>query len=119
MNTEKDWSVKDNKWEVRISSHDCGLLDNFVKSMNLKCKASMIKISIISLPVKNRVFALLKSPFIYGKSKEHIGLKVHSRAIILDLGTRTMDVFRDLKVEDGVFIKIKKLIPKNKVKKEL
>ena len=63
----------------------------------------------ICIPIKLRTFAVLNSSFIYGKSKSHLGIKTHSRVIYLDLGNKTIDVFRDLSVPSGVTIKVQKL----------
>lgn len=104
-----------NKWQVKIWSYDHGLLDKFVESLLAICKTSMVQAKSIFLPVKNKRFALLRSAFIYSKSKIHLQIRVHSRSIILDMGTRSMDIFQDLHVFEGIAISLKKIVPKQSI----
>lgn len=102
-------SAISNIWKIKIISYDCGLLDNFVQTLINNAKTLMVNTKTIFLPVKNKRFALLNSSFIYSKSKMHIGIATHSRAIYLDLGSRNISIFKSLQIPTGVSIELKKV----------
>lgn len=99
-----------NTWKIKICSYDCGLLDNVVKNLITMAKTLMVGVKVISLPVNNKRFALLKSSFVYGKSKEHLLLRTHARALFLELGpNRTINIFNNLQIPSGVTFEVKKV----------
>lgn len=104
--------MQKNIWRIKIKSYDCGLLDNVVKTLINMAKTLMVGVKSVFLPVQNKKFALLKSSFIYTKSKEHFGLKTHTRALYLDLGSKTLSIFNALSVPSGVTLDIKRVKPK-------
>jgi ribosomal protein S10 len=66
-----------------LVSNKVDLLDIFVKKLldvvQLNCK----NIKVIRLPVKRRLFTVLKSPFVNKKSREQFSLEMHKRLVIL------------------------------------
>lgn len=62
------------------------------------------------IPLPNRIkkWALLRSPHVYGKSKEHFEMRIHSRLIdIIEPNAKTIDSLTHLQLAAGVSVEIK------------
>jgi small subunit ribosomal protein S10 len=62
----------------------------------------------IPLPTKKNVYTVVKSPFIYKKSREQFEMRTHKRLIdVLDPTTKTVDSLMSLSLPAGCDVEIK------------
>jgi small subunit ribosomal protein S10 len=86
---------------------DSRLLDNVVKKIVSVAQTNLVKFSLIALPSKNKLFTVLRSPFIYKTTRDQYFLCEKKRAIYLYLKTgQSIDLFRDISVPAGVQLEV-------------
>ena len=66
-----------------LVSNKANLLDTFVKKLLNVVQTKSKNIKVVKLPVKRRLFTVLKSPFVNKKSREQFSLETHKRLVIL------------------------------------
>jgi small subunit ribosomal protein S10 len=109
MNNVKGEKTKNEKeWKVAISSMDGRLLDSVVKKIVGVAQTNLIKVAVVALPSKNKLFTVLKSPFVYKTTRDQYFLCQKKRAVYLSLKPgQTIDLFRDISIPAGVTIEVK------------
>lgn len=97
------------KIRIKITAYDSKLIDSAVKQIIDNVLRSGARVAgPVPLPTDRTVWAVHKSPFKYGKAKEHYQMKVHKRLIeILDSNPKTIDALTHLQLAAGVSIEIK------------
>jgi len=101
-------TVKKNIWRVCLESYDSKLLDVVVKKICTIAQTNLIKLSVVALPSKNKLFTVLRSPFIYKTARDQYYLCSKKRVIFLHLQLgQTIDLFRDISIPSGVGINVK------------
>lgn len=101
---------KDNvRIRVKLKGYDVDVLDRSAKDIAEAAVSTGAKVlGPIPLPVKRRVYAIKRSPFVYKSSFEHFEMKVHKRLIdILDPTPTTIETLRNLQVPPGVGLTVK------------
>ena len=66
-----------------LVSHKVNLLDTFVSKLSNVVKSHCKDIKVVPLPVKRRLYTVLRSPFVNKKSREQFSLETHKRLVIL------------------------------------
>jgi len=97
------------KIRIKITAYDAKLIDKAVAQIVETVLRSGAKVAgPVPLPTKRTVWAVHKSPFKYGKAKEHYEMKTRRRLIdILDSNPKTIDALTHLQLAAGVSIEIK------------
>lgn len=97
------------KIRIKIKGYDNKVVD--------KATAQIIETAIrtgakivgpIPLPNKLKRFATLRSPHVYGNSKDHYEIRTHARLLdILEPSAKTIDSLTHLQLAAGVWVEIK------------
>jgi small subunit ribosomal protein S10 len=97
------------KIRIKIKSYDSKIIDKAVKQIIDTVIRSGAKIAgPIPLPTNRKVWAIHRSPFVYGKHKEHFEMRIHKRLIdIMEPNQKTIDALTHLQLAAGVAIEIK------------
>ena len=96
------------KIRIRLKSFDHHLLDKaVVKLVNTAEKSGAKVIGPIPLPVKKKVWCVLKSPHVNKRGGEHYEIRIHKRLIeILDPPSTAMDALMEINLPSGIDIEI-------------
>ena len=95
-------------WKVAICSIDSRLLDTVIKKIVGVAQTNVVKVSVVALPSKNKLFTVLSSPFVYKTTRDQYFLCQRKRVVYLHLKPgQTIDLFRDISVPAGVTIEVK------------
>ena len=111
--TKKKQSQTSNKPQqkirIRLKSFDHRSLDAAtVKIVNTAEKSGAKVVGPIPLPVKKKVWCVLKSPHVNKRGGEHYEIRIHKRLIeIIDPPSTTIDALMGIDLASGVDIEIK------------
>ncbi len=97
------------KIRIKIKAYDSKIIDNVSKQIVDTVRRTGVKTAgPIPLPTHRNVWAVQKSPFKYGNSKDHFEMRTHKRLIdILEPNQKTIDALTHLQLPAGVAIEIK------------
>ena len=70
--------------KLHLVSHKSCLLDNFVKKLLEVTNLNRESVKVVSLPIKRRVFTVLKSPFVNKKARDQFGIDTYRKLVILE-----------------------------------
>nr|QGI24644.1 ribosomal protein S10 [Aureococcus anophagefferens]QQW50137.1 ribosomal protein S10 [Aureococcus anophagefferens]QQW50181.1 ribosomal protein S10 [Aureococcus anophagefferens]QQW50224.1 ribosomal protein S10 [Aureococcus anophagefferens]QQW50268.1 ribosomal protein S10 [Aureococcus anophagefferens] len=70
--------------KLHLVSHKGKLLDIFVRKLLNVVESNCKYVKIVRLPIKRRLFTVLKSPFVNKKSREQFSLETHKRLVIIN-----------------------------------
>ena len=101
--------VQKQRIRIRLKAYDHKVIDQASKQIvdtALRTGASLA--GPIPLPEKKNVFTVIKSPFIYKKSREQFEMRTHKRLIdVLEPTTKTVDSLMSLSLPAGCDVEIK------------
>ena len=94
---------------IRLKSYDQRLIDRSASRIVETAERSGAKVSgPVPLPVKKKVWCVLKSPHVDKRGGEHYEMRIYSRLIdIFDPPSTTVDALMSLDMPSGVSIEIK------------
>lgn len=69
------------KLRIYFHSHDVGSLNSLLTSIAKTALELNVKISIVSLPTKRKLFSLLSSPTVYKSSRDQYEFVMHTRMV--------------------------------------
>ena len=97
------------KIRIRLKSFDHKALDkSTIKIVNTAEKSGASVVGPIPLPVKKKVWCVLKSPHVNKRGGEHYELRIHKRLIeIIDPPSVAIDALMALDLPSGVDIELK------------
>ena len=97
------------KIRIRLKSFDHRALDkSTIKIVNTAEKSGASVVGPIPLPIKKKVWCVLKSPHVNKRGGEHYELRIHKRLIeIIDPPSTTIDALMGLDLPSGVDIELK------------
>jgi len=97
------------KIRIRLKSFDFRTLDTAtVKIINTAEKSGAKVVGPIPLPVKKKVWCVLKSPHVNKRGGEHYEIRIHKRLIeIIEPPSTTIDALMGIDLAAGVDIEIK------------
>ena len=97
------------KIRIRLKSFDHRSLDTAtVKIVGTAEKSGAKVVGPIPLPVKKKVWCVLKSPHVNKRGGEHYEIRIHKRLIeIIDPPSTTIDALMGIDLASGVDIEIK------------
>jgi small subunit ribosomal protein S10 len=97
------------KLRIKIKGYDSKLVEKVTKQIiDTVIRTGAMANGPIPLPTHKRRWAVLNSPHVYGKSKEHYELNTHKRLIeIVEHNARTIESLTHLQIAAGVSIEIK------------
>ena len=70
--------------KLHLVSHKSFLLDKFVKKFLEVTNLNRESVKVVSLPIKRRVFTVLKSPFVNKKARDQFGIDTYRKLVILE-----------------------------------
>lgn len=70
--------------KLHLVSHKSFLLDKFVKKLLEVTNLNRESVKVVSLPIKRRVFTVLKSPFVNKKARDQFGIDTYRKLVILE-----------------------------------
>jgi len=79
--------------KLHVVSHRSSLLDSFIRRLLNVTKFNQKDIKVVQLPTRQKVFTVLKSPFVNKKAREQFGIDTHKRLVILE--NINLNVFSD------------------------
>jgi len=94
---------------IKIKGYDHKVIDKAAQQIiDTTVRTGAKTVGPIPLPVKKRRWAVLRSPHIDGKSKEHYEMRIHKRLIdIIEPTEKTIDALTHLQLATGVSVEIK------------
>ena len=94
---------------IRLKSFDHQSLDrSTIKIVNTAEKSGAKVVGPIPLPIKKKVWCVLKSPHVNKRGGEHYEIRIHKRLIeIIDPPSTTIDALMGLDLASGVDIELK------------
>lgn len=97
------------KIRIKIKGYDHKVIDKAaLQIIETAIRTGAKTVGPIPLPTKRRVWAVLRSPHIDSKSKEHFEMRIHKRLIdILEPTDKTIDSLTHLQLAAGVSVEIK------------
>nr|YP_009295261.1 30S ribosomal protein S10 [Dasya binghamiae]AOH77273.1 30S ribosomal protein S10 [Dasya binghamiae] len=97
------------KIRIKLKTYDNNLLKLSCKSIieTIKITKATI-IGPIPLPVKRKIYCVLRSPHVDKDSREHFEIRIHSKIIdVNEPSSQTIDALMKLNIPAGVDIEIK------------
>ena len=70
--------------KLHLVSQKSFLLDKFVKKLLEVTNLNRESVKVVSLPIKRRVFTVLKSPFVNKKARDQFGIDTYRKLVILE-----------------------------------
>jgi len=97
------------KIRIKLESFDSELLDISCKQIFEKVQVTQAKIvGPIPLPVKKKIYCVLRSPHVNKDSREHFETRTHKRIIdVYEPSSKTIDSLMKLDLPSGVHIEVK------------
>ena len=97
------------KIRIKLKSYDHNLVDKSAEKIVKTVKSTGAVVSgPIPLPTKRKVFTVLRSPHVNGKSKEQFQLDTYKRLLdIYSSTSKTIDALMKLELPSGVDVEIK------------
>jgi len=102
--------MEQKKWKVSLTSMSKDKLHNVVNDMVHEAKVNGVKISVIHLPKKQKLFSVQKSPFIYGATKDQFFYEKRTIVLFIQFQTgQSIDLFGKIQIPAGVSVAPKPL----------
>ena len=97
------------KIRIRLKSYDHQILDESTKRIVETARRTEAKIvGPVPLPVRKKVYCVLRSPHVDKKSREHFEIRTHKRLVdIMDPSPKTVDALMQMDLPAGVDIEVK------------
>lgn len=97
------------KIRIKIKGYDSKVVDKSAQQViDTALRTGAKTAGPIPLPNKIRKWAVLRSPHVDSKSKEHFEMRIHSRLVeIIDPNSKTIDSLTHLQLAAGVSVEIK------------
>lgn len=97
------------KIRIKIKGYDSKVVDKSSQQViDTAIRTGAKTAGPVPLPNKIRRWALLRSPHVDSKSKEHIEMRIHSRLVeIIEPNSKTIDSLTHLQLPAGVSVEIK------------
>lgn len=97
------------KLRIKIKGYDAKLVEKTTKEIvETAIRTGAVVAGPIPLPTQKKRWAVLTSPHVDAKAKEHFELNIHKRLIeILEHNSRTIDTLTHLQLAAGIAIEIK------------
>ena len=94
---------------IKLKSYDYNLVDKSSEKIVKTVRSTGAVVSgPIPLPTKRKVFTVLRSPHVNGKSKEQFQLDTYKRLLdIYSSSSKTIDALMKLELPSGVEVEIK------------
>ena len=94
---------------IKLKSYDYNLVDKSSEKIVKTVRSTGAVVSgPITLPTKRKVFTVLRSPHVNGKSKEQFQLDTYKRLLdIYSSTSKTIDALMKLELPSGVDVEIK------------
>jgi small subunit ribosomal protein S10 len=109
VNDNNKKTTQKQRIRIRLKAYDHRVIDQAAKQIidtAIRTGASLA--GPIPLPTKKNVYTVVKSPFIYKKSREQFEMRTHKRLIdVLDPTTKTVDSLMSLSLPAGCDVEIK------------
>jgi len=101
--------VSKNKIRIRLQSYDHKIVDRSAEKIVEIARRHGAEISgPVPLPVKKRIYCVLRSPHVDKKSREHFEIRTHKRMLeIMGISQQLLDSLRQLELPSGVDILMK------------
>ena len=108
MATTTDKKRKENKIRIRMKAFDHRILDDSARKIVETAERSGAKVvGPVPLPIKKRVWCVLKSPHVNKRGGEHYEIRFYKRFIdIVDPPSSTVDALMQLDIPAGVNVEI-------------
>lgn len=102
-------TIQQNQIRIKVKSYDYNLLNYSCKQIiNTAHRTEAKTVGPIPLPIKKRIYCVLRSPHVDKDSREHFELRTYSRIIDLYILTsQTVDALMKLNIPAGVDIEVK------------
>ena len=105
-----DQNLKTNaKIRVRLESFNHELLvSSCQKIKNILQNIPLHSIGVVPLPVRKRIYCVLRSPHVDKDSREHFEIRIHKRILEISYDSETpiFDVLSETDLPPGVFYRI-------------
>ncbi len=97
------------KIRIKIKGYDAKVVDKSAQQViDTALRTGAKTAGPIPLPNRIKKWAVLRSPHVDSKSKEHFEMRVHSRLVeIIDPNSKTIDSLTHLQLAAGVSVEIK------------
>nr|YP_009396264.1 ribosomal protein S10 [Melanothamnus harveyi]ARW65424.1 ribosomal protein S10 [Melanothamnus harveyi] len=97
------------KVRIKLKTYDVKLLNlsctSIIESIN---RTEAVVIGPISMPMKRRIYCLLRSPHVDKDSREHFEIRVHTKLIdVYKPSTQTIDALMKLNIPSGVDVEVR------------
>lgn len=97
------------KVRIKLKTYDIKLLNlscaSIIESIN---RTEAVVIGPISMPMKRRIYCLLRSPHVDKDSREHFEIRVHTKLIdVYKPSTQTIDALMKLNIPSGVDVEVR------------
>ena len=115
---QKNSSKANQEIRIRLKAFECQILDKSSETIIGVAKKSGARIiGPIPLPVKKKVWCVLKSPHVNKRGGEHYEIRIHSRLLsIVDPPSSAMEALMRVNLPAGVDIEVKILDSKGSIK---
>lgn len=70
--------------KLHLVSHKSFLLDRFIEKLLEVTNSNKESVQVVSLPIKRRLFTVLKSPFVNKKARDQFGIDTYRKLVILE-----------------------------------
>jgi small subunit ribosomal protein S10 len=97
------------KIRIKIKGYDHKVIDKATQQIiETAVRTGAKTVGPVPLPTKRKIWAVLTSPHVDSKSKDHFEMRIHKRLIdIVDPTEKTIDSLTHLQLAAGVSIEIK------------
>lgn len=101
--------IEKNKIRIKLKTYDSNLLKQSCKSIVETIKRTKaIVTGPVPLPMKRKIYCVLRSPHVDKDSREHFEIRIYSKLIdINEPSSQTIDTLMKLNIPAGVDIEIK------------
>lgn len=101
--------MKDNKIKIKLKTYNNNLIkiscNNIIETLE---RTNTKIIGPIPLPVKKKIYCVLRSPHVDKDSREHLEVRIHTKLIeIIKPSPETIDALMKLNIPAGVEIEVK------------
>lgn len=101
--------LENNKIRIKLKAYNSNLLNESCHTIIYSIQRTNIKvIGPIPLPVKRKIYCVLRSPHVDKDSREHFEIRSHTKIIeIYEPSSETIDSLMKLNIPAGVDIEVK------------
>nr|YP_009391920.1 ribosomal protein S10 [Acrosorium ciliolatum]ARW60064.1 ribosomal protein S10 [Acrosorium ciliolatum] len=98
-----------NTIKIKLKTYDKTLLKVSCKSIIEAIKRTQAKIiGPIPIPIKRKIYCILRSPHVDKDSREHFEIRIHGKLIkIQEPSSKTVDALMKLNIPAGIDIEVK------------